>query len=117
MEKSELVVKKLCYLSRLNEFDARHYVALWAIELGWGGISKVSKLTGKSMDTIRKGILEINNKSNSNLKEIGRIRKEGGGRKKIIEKNPEVRKDIENILEENTAGDPMSKLKWTNKST
>ena len=28
-----------------------------------------------------------------------------------------IQKNIENILEENTAGDPMSKLKWTNKST
>lgn len=117
MEKVELAAQKLVYLSRLNEFDARHYVALWAMELGWGGISKVSKLTGKSMDTIRKGILEIKTKSNSDLKDIGRIRKEGGGRKKIAEKNPSVKKDIENILEENTAGNPMSYLKWTNKST
>ena len=46
-----------------------------------------------------------------------RLRKEGGGRKKIIDKNPNLKKEIENILEENTAGDPMSKLKWTNKST
>ncbi|MDI6737572.1 MAG: hypothetical protein QME12_03580 [Nanoarchaeota archaeon] len=59
MEKEELEAQKREYLSRLNEFDARHYVALWAMELGWGGISKVSKLTGKSMDTIRKGILEL----------------------------------------------------------
>ena len=118
MEKeADLVRKKLDYLSSLNEFDARHYLALWALESGWGGISKVSKLTGKSMNTIRKGIYEIETKDNLNLKEKGRLRKEGGGRKKIIEKNPEVKEDIENILEENTAGDPMSKLKWTNKST
>lgn len=117
MKKEELVKQKVDYLSHLNEFDARHYVALWAMELGWGGISKVSKLTGKSMDTIRKGILEIKTKSNSHLKEIGRIRKEGGGRKKIINKNPNVKKNIENILEENTAGDPTNHLKWTNKST
>src|SRR3990167_3778388 len=69
------------------------------------------------MDTIRRGIAEIENKSTSSLKKQGRLRKEGGGRKNIVEKNPEMMKDIENILEENTAGDPMSKLKWTNKST
>lgn len=115
MEKEDLIRNKLVYLSGLNEVDARHYVGLWAIELGWGGISRVNKLTGRSMDTIRKGIAEI--KSGKNLKKEGRLRKKGGGRKKIVNKNPSVQKDIENILEENTAGDPMSKLKWTNKST
>jgi len=115
MEKEDLVRNKLNYLSGLNEVDARHYVGLWAIELGWGGISQVNKLTRKSMDTIRKGIMEI--KSGKNIKKEGRLRKEGGGRKKIVNKNPNVQNDIENILEENTAGDPMSKLKWTNKST
>ena len=115
MEKEDLVRKKLDYLSGLNEVDARHYVGLWAIELGWGGISQVNKLTGKSMDTIRKGIHEI--KSGKNIKNEGRLRKEGGGRKKFIDKNPSIKEKIEIILEENTAGDPMSILKWTNKST
>ena len=112
---AELFRNKLDYLSTLNEFDARHFVALWATEIGWGGIFKVCKLTGKSMNTIRKGISELGKLSE--LKKDGRLRKEGGGRKKIIEKNPEIKKIIENILEENTAGDPMSKLRWTNKST
>jgi len=116
-KEADLVRKKLDYLSSLNEFDARHYLALWAIESGWGGISEVSKLTGKSMNTIRKGIYEIETKDNLGLKETGRLRRKGGGRKKIIEKNPEIERIIENILEENTAGDPMSRLKWTNKST
>ena len=115
MQREDLLKNKLDYLSSLNEVDARHYVGLWAIELGWGGISKVSKLTGKSMDTIRKGIREI--KSGTNIKKEGRLRKEGGGRKQIVNKHPSIQKDIEDILEENTAGDPMSKLKWTNKST
>ena len=99
-KETDLIRKKLNYLSTINEFDARHFVGLWAIELGWGGISKVNELTGKSMDTIRKGIYEIETKNNLNLKERGRLRKEGGGRKKIVEKNPEVKKDIENILED-----------------
>jgi len=115
MISNELIQNKLQYLSNLNELDARHYVALWAMELGWGGISKVKKLTGKSMDTIRKGIHEIQTKSD--IKKIGRLRRVGGGRKKIVKKNPKIKQNIESILEENTAGDPMSSLKWTNKST
>jgi len=116
MKGDEIIDKKLLYLSSLNEVDSRNYLGLWAIELGWGGISKVNKLTGKSVNTIRKGVNEI--KSGKNIKsETGRLRKKGGGRKKIVEKNPEIERLIENILEENTAGDPMSKLRWTNKST
>jgi len=116
MKGEEIIDKKLLYLSSLNEVDSRNYLGLWAIELGWGGVSKVNKLTGKSVNTIRKGIREI--KSGKNIKsETGRLRKKGGGRKKIVEKNPEIERIIENILEENTAGDPMSKLRWTNKST
>ena len=103
MDSDFIIEKKLSYLSTLNELDARHYVALWAMELGWGGISKVRKITGRSMDTIRKGITEIENKSTSSLKDQGRLRKEGGGRKKIVHKNPEVKKKIERILEETTA--------------
>ena len=114
-KETELVKNKLNYLATLNEFDARHFIALWATELGWGGISKVSKLTKKSMNTIRKGISELGKLSK--FKENGRLRRKGGGRKKIIEKNPEIERIIENILEENTVGDPMSKLRWTNKST
>src|SRR3989344_7478953 len=117
MEKeADLVKNKLNYLSSLNEVDSRNFLGLWAIELGWGGISKVRRFTGKSMDTIRKGIIEI--KSGTNIKkETGRLRKEGGGRKKITDKNPKINEAIANILEDNTAGDPMSELKWTNKST
>jgi hypothetical protein len=116
MKRDEIISKKLLYLSTLNEVDSRNYLGLWAIELGWGGISKVKNITGKSVNTIRKGVMEI--KAGKNIKsETGRLRRKGGGRKKIIEKNPEIEKIIENILEENTAGDPMSKLRWTNKST
>ncbi len=87
MKGDEILDKKLRYLSSLNEVDSRNYLGLWAIELGWGGISKVNKLTGKSVNTIRKGVNEI--KSGKNIKsETGRLRKKGGGRKKIVEKNP-----------------------------
>lgn len=115
MGDEKLVQIKLEYLSELNEADARHYAAIWAIELGWGGISKVQILTKMAMNTIRKGIAEIN--SGKKLKENGRIRKVGGGRKKVADKNPDVLMALNELLEENTAGDPMNHIKWTNKST
>ncbi|MHB8361273.1 MAG: ISAzo13-like element transposase-related protein [Thermoplasmataceae archaeon] len=43
------------------------------------------------------------------------MRKAGEGRKKIIYSNPGIAREIEGIPGENTAGDTMSKLNWTNK--
>ena len=110
-----LIKNKLDFLSRLNEYDARHYVGLWAMEFGWGGVSKVSKITGKSMTTIRKGIAEI--KSKKKLKNTSRIRKQGGGRKELVKKKPTLLKNLETIMNNSTSGDPMKHLKWTTKST
>jgi len=101
-------------LSECNEVQRRRLAGVKAIEIGRGGLLHVCKLTGMSHHTVIKGMTEIKNAKKPLTK---RIRKEGGGRKKIIDKDPSVKEEIENILEENTAGDPMSRLKWTNKST
>lgn len=101
-------------LSECNEVQRRRLAGIKAIEIGRGGVIHICKLTGMSHHTVIKGMREVRNIKRQPSE---RIRKKGGGRKKIIDKNPSVKKEIENILEENTAGDPMSKLKWTNKST
>ena len=114
MKKEDTNKLWLTALSECNEVQRRRLAGIKAIEIGRGGLLQVCKLTGMSHHTIIKGIREV---KNTKRKQTTRLRKEGGGRKKIIDKNPQVKKDIENILEENTAGDPMGKLKWTNKST
>ena len=43
-------------------------------------------------------------------------RKEGGGRKKEIQKNESLQKIIENIVNPYTIGDPIKPLRWTSKS-
>ena len=84
-----------------------------AIEIGYGGITKVKALTSMSRTTITKGIKELKYKEQLETK----IRKEGAGRKKITVVNEDIVKELELIMDENTAGDPMSTLKWTCKST
>jgi hypothetical protein len=101
-------------LSGCNEVQRRRLAGVKAIEIGWGGLAHVCKITRMSHHTVIKGMREVSNK---NKETIARIRKEGAGRKKIVEKNPRIKKEIENIMKENTSGDPMSKLKWINKST
>lgn len=101
-------------LPTLNESQARWFVAKEALSLGRGGIEQVHKLTGFSRSTIRVGIKEL--QSRNKLQNGSSIRKKGGGRESIIDKYPELNNKLDQIMEESTAGDPMSPLKWTNKS-
>lgn len=115
MTKIQNKTEFLKVFNTLNEAQRRHFAALRAIEIGWGGITKVSTLTGLSYKTIKKGIDELNEQEL--IEDYGCVRKKGGGRKKIEEKDPTIIDDLKQIMEDNTAGDPMSSLKWTNKST
>jgi hypothetical protein len=100
----------------LNEFQARLFAADKALDLGRGGISQLSALTGLSRTTITKAVEELKSGKVVSPGE-GRVRRVGGGRKKAEGVDPGVRDLLEKILEETTAGDPMSQLRWTSKST
>ena len=100
----------------LNEFQARLFAADKALDLGRGGISRLSGLTGLSRTTITKAVEELKSGKLVSPGE-GRVRRVGGGRKKVEGVDPGVRDRLEKILEETTAGDPRSQLRWTSKST
>jgi DNA-binding transcriptional regulator GbsR (MarR family) len=101
-------------LGTLNEAQARWYVAREALARGRGGLKAMHELTGMSRPTILKGIREL--QAGKRLT-VERVRKPGGGRKSIEEADPGFARALEEIMAENTAGDPMSLLRWTNKST
>jgi hypothetical protein len=79
-----------------------------------GGITVVNKATGVSRPTIYHGLKEI---GDTEKKDNSRIRKAGGGRRKITETYPDILKDSEVSVEPLTRGDPESPLRWTCKST
>lgn len=97
----------------LDERSRRCWAAAEAKAIGWGGTSIVSKATGISRDTIAKGINELKSPTK---KVSNRLRKEGGGRKKNIEKDPTLQKDLEELIEPATRGDPESALKYVSQS-
>jgi Rhodopirellula transposase DDE domain len=103
-------------LGTLNEAQARLFVAQKALELGRGGVSRLSQLTGMSRPTINKGAAELEGEVSA-LGVGGRVRTPGGGRKPVEETDPKLKRELIRLLEANTAGDPMSLLKWTAKST
>ena len=112
--KNQISKKFKSILPFLNERTLRIWCAAEANNLGWGGISIISSITGISISRIRRGIREIDR---SDKLKINKIRKSGGGRKKLTEKYPSLLKIVEDIVESSTRGDPESLLKWTSKSS
>ena len=88
-----------------------------ALDQGRGGISRLSELTGLSRTTITKAVAELSSRKKLAVAERGQIREAGGGRKKVEDADPGLQVELGKILEETSAGDPMSALRWTNKST
>lgn len=100
--------------SSLNEKTRRLWAATEANEIGHGGLSVVYHATGLAISTIRKGQKEI--AEGLPLVDERSIRKSGGGRKKITDKDKTVIKDLESFLEPTSRGDPMNGIRWTCKS-
>jgi hypothetical protein len=117
----DLIRKKFFIMNQiLDERAKRIWVAAEALSLGRGGISAVAEATKVDFKTISNGIKEIKS-SYENQKPLNldkeKIRSGKTGRKKATEKDTKLLKDLKNILESNTRGDPMTLLKWTCKST
>jgi len=104
-------------LGTLNEAQARVFVAQQALEEGRGAISRLSQLTGMSRPTIMKGIAELETHVVATRADAGRVREAGGGRKRVEHADPRLKRVLTRLLDATTAGDPMSYLLWTNKST
>jgi Rhodopirellula transposase DDE domain len=96
-----------------NELQRRVYAGAEAKALGYGGISLLSKITRIDRETIKKGIKEIEKLDTNDIK---KIRKSGGGRKKSEELYSDIKDVLEELLSNETCGDPESALKWTKKS-
>jgi len=95
---------------RLNERDRRLVFGALSKGLGRGSISRISSITGMSRDTISKGIKEL---ESPEICKSTRIRKEGAGRKKIVDTDPTLLTDLDKLIDPMTRGDPESPLRWT----
>lgn len=99
----------------LNEKQQRIYLASEAEYIGFGGVTAISKASGVSRPTIILGKKEL--KEGLIEPPHERIRKKGGGRKKLFEKDPGILLELDKLVDPVTRGDPMSPLRWTCKST
>ena len=96
----------------LDEHSRRVVAAGKAVELGYGGISRVSRACGLSRVTLTKGVEELQGAPLS----PGRIRREGGGRQALTANDPGLIPALDRMVEPTARGDPESVLRWTCKS-
>jgi hypothetical protein len=99
--------------SLLDERTQRLLVGAEAACIGYGGVSLVSRATGVCREAVAEGVKDV---TEPERLPKGRIRREGGGRKRTVLKDSTLQTDLESLIEPMTRGDPESPLRWTCKS-
>ena len=97
----------------LDEQGRRRWAATEAKALGRGGISCVVRVTGLARRTVYRGLDDIRHHHEAGA---GRVRQRGGGRKAKIVDDPTLLRDLKNLVDPATRGDPMKPMLWTSRS-
>jgi hypothetical protein len=101
----------------MDERLRRQWAAAEARELGRGGITTVARAIGMSRTTITAGCHELELPAKQREQDAARVRRPGGGRRRLTETDPGLLAALEALVEPVTRGDPESPLRWTCKST
>ncbi|WP_393073308.1 ISAzo13 family transposase [Streptomyces sp. LN704] len=112
-QRAVLAAKFEAILPHLDERQRRLLIGAEAQSLGHGGIRAVARAAGVREATVSVGVRELA----SGEAPLGRIRRPGAGRKRVVDRNPAVREALLVLVEPDVRGDPMSPLRWTTKST
>ena len=109
-----LAAKFEVILPHLDERQRRLLLAAEARSLGYGGVSLVAQAAGVSRVTVTTGVEELEAGADPMP---GRARRPGGGRMPLTEADPALLDALDALVEPETRGDPMTRLRWTTKST
>lgn len=102
----------------LDEARLRLWAAAEARSLGYGGVSRVARVSGLSRLTIHRGLKQLEQAPGAQpLPALDRTRVPGGGRKPLTAQDPKLARDLESLVAPTSRGDPQSPLRWTCKST
>ena len=96
----------------LDERGRRLFAAAEVRAAGWGGLAVVSQITGLARSTINRGEDDLD--AEPLVK--GRVRRPGGGRPAVAEKDPGLVAALKRLIEPATLGDPVRPLLWVSKS-
>ena len=108
-----LATKFTALFPHLDERQRRLLLGAEAASLGRGGIAAVALAAGMSVPTVTKGLAEVR----AGEPPSGRVRADGGGRKRLTETDPGLAVALVALVDPQTRGDPGSPLRWTTKST
>jgi hypothetical protein len=97
-------------LPHLDERGRRLFAATEARAAGHGGIVAVSRATGIAPSTIGRGLRELDE---ADPLPPGWVRREGGGRKTLVETDPGLLDALLALVRPTERGDPVSPLRWT----
>jgi hypothetical protein len=95
----------------LDERGRRLMAASEARAAGYGGIAAVSRATRLAASTIGRGLKDL-----ADELPPGRVRRQGGGGKSAVKRDPGLLPALLSLVEPEARGDPMSPLRWTCKS-
>jgi DDE family transposase len=99
----------------LDERMHRLLAAALAQAWGYGGVTLVASVTGVARSTLHRGLEELAQPP-ATPPQQQRVRRPGGGRKRLTQHDPTLQRDLETLVEPVTRGDPQSPLRWTCKS-
>ena len=97
---------------KLDERGRRLFAASEVRAAGWGGLAIVSQITGIARSTINRGEDDLD----AEPLPPGHVRRSGGGRLALSEKDPTLVDDLLRLVGPATLGDPMRPLIWVSKS-
>lgn len=113
VSRETLTAKFETIFPHLDERQRRLLMGAEARALGHGGIRLVARAAGVREATVSAGVDELE----AGAEPLGRIRRAGGGRKRVVDLDPGLRPALLALVEPEERGDPMSPLRWTTKST
>lgn len=100
-------------LPLLDERQRRVLAGAQARALGRGGITMVSRSAAMARSTVQKAVAEVD----AGVDPAAPVRRPGAGRKRLIDKDPDLLANLDDLVEPDARGDPMCPLRWTSKST
>jgi len=100
-------------LPLLNERQRRVLAGVQARALGRGGITAVAEAAGMARSTVQKAVKEVD----AGVDPTATVRRPGAGRRRLIDKDPDLLLNLDDLVEPDARGDPMCPLRWTSKST
>lgn len=116
MPNSEVLRRKFAVLAGVLDERARRLVAAAEAEaIGFGGVTAVAQASKLSRGTVIRGIAELKTEPKP-MRSGQRVRREGAGRKRTVDQDAALKRDLEALAEPVTGGDPESPLRWTCKS-